>query len=65
MGKDYPPSVSKCLQKLSKMSVREIETEYGFPNDVMAAALKNRSQGEQWGAFVSCRLSTHSDMVAL
>lgn len=47
IGVNYPPRVTQCLSKLSRMSPQQVVTEYGFPDEHAALMLQKRASGEQ------------------
>ncbi len=45
LGKRWPPRVGQCLEKLSQLSVQQVQQQYGMPDMTTTLALKNRTQG--------------------
>lgn len=43
IGTKYPPPVTKCLKKLSRLNPKAIVTKYSYPTLDMAAALRQRA----------------------
>ncbi|GFR47810.1 hypothetical protein Agub_g9587 [Astrephomene gubernaculifera] len=53
IGTNYDPQLRQCLTKLSKMTPKEVQLEYGFPYSSSAAVLQQRAtdmlnKGFEW-----------------
>ncbi|PNH02334.1 hypothetical protein TSOC_011711 [Tetrabaena socialis] len=53
IGVDYDPQLKQCLTKISGMTAREVQVEYGFPFNHSAAVLQQRAtdmlhKGFEW-----------------
>ncbi|KAF5831251.1 hypothetical protein DUNSADRAFT_13380 [Dunaliella salina] len=53
IGFDFPPAMRQCMHHLSSMDPPQITSFYGFPNDRLAEAFRNRSvdfltKGFEW-----------------
>lgn len=45
LGTNYDPQLKECLKKLSGMSAKQIQLEYGFPYEWSANVLQMRASG--------------------